>query len=77
MFDLLIKIFSCDFPLDRLLSQESEPEKYAPSQSTIVCVQAAGGISAAAAASCITTPLDTIKTRLQVHITNFQLHLFS
>ncbi|XP_052204465.1 uncharacterized protein LOC127809594 [Diospyros lotus] len=50
----------------RLLSQESEPEKYSPSQSTIVCVQAAGGILAAAAASCITTPLDTIKTRLQV-----------
>ncbi|KAJ0605437.1 putative mitochondrial carrier domain superfamily [Helianthus annuus] len=39
-----------------------------PSQGTIVMVQGAGGISAAAAASLITTPLYTIKTRLQVHL---------
>ncbi|KAL0350770.1 UNVERIFIED_CONTAM: Solute carrier family 25 member 44 [Sesamum radiatum] len=38
----------------------------APSEGKIVLVQAAGGIFAAATASCITTPLDTIKTRLQV-----------
>ncbi|KAL0380997.1 UNVERIFIED_CONTAM: Solute carrier family 25 member 44 [Sesamum angustifolium] len=38
----------------------------APSEEKIMAVQAAGGIFAAATASCITTPMDTIKTRLQV-----------
>ncbi|KAL5725804.1 hypothetical protein ACHQM5_008905 [Ranunculus cassubicifolius] len=33
---------------------------------TVVLVQASGGVVAGAMASCITTPLDTIKTRLQV-----------
>ncbi|KAL2335403.1 hypothetical protein Fmac_016616 [Flemingia macrophylla] len=37
-----------------------------PSLPKIIFVQATGGIIAAAAASCFTTPLDTIKTRLQV-----------
>ncbi|XP_047310665.1 solute carrier family 25 member 44 [Impatiens glandulifera] len=41
-------------------------QEYSPSQGKIVCVQAAGGIIAGATASCITTPLDTVKTRLQV-----------
>ncbi|XP_027150789.1 solute carrier family 25 member 44 [Coffea eugenioides] len=50
----------------RLLGQGSEHAGQAPSQGTIVMVQAAGGIFAGATASCITTPLDTIKTRLQV-----------
>ncbi|GMP28621.1 hypothetical protein CsSME_00004088 [Camellia sinensis var. sinensis] len=44
----------------------TEHEESAPSLWTIVSVQAAGGIFAGATASCITTPLDTIKTRLQV-----------
>lgn len=44
-------------------AESGEP---APKQSTIVLVQGAGGILAGATASCITTPLDTIKTRLQV-----------
>ncbi|KAH7852381.1 hypothetical protein Vadar_024202 [Vaccinium darrowii] len=48
------------------LGHDSVHEKAAPSQWTIVGVQAAGGIFAGATASCITTPLDTIKTRLQV-----------
>ncbi|XP_059642181.1 uncharacterized protein LOC132284128 [Cornus florida] len=48
------------------LGHGTEHEVYAPSQGTIVFVQAAGGIFAGATASCITTPLDTIKTRLQV-----------
>ncbi|KAL7094627.1 hypothetical protein ACP275_11G115600 [Erythranthe tilingii] len=39
-----------------------------PSQGKIVLGQAAGGIFAGATASCITTPLDTIKTRLQVTV---------
>lgn len=39
-----------------------------PSLGKIVCVQAAGGVVAGATASCITTPLDTIKTRLQVQV---------
>jgi solute carrier family 25 protein 44 len=37
-----------------------------PDERKIVLVQATGGIVAGATASCITTPLDTIKTRLQV-----------
>ncbi|KAK9700250.1 hypothetical protein RND81_08G226800 [Saponaria officinalis] len=39
-----------------------------PSLRNIVCIQAAGGVVAGATASCITTPLDTIKTRLQVQV---------
>ncbi|XP_076903753.1 uncharacterized protein LOC143603307 [Bidens hawaiensis] len=49
-----------------LLGHGSDGDGSVPSQGTIVLVQGAGGISAAAAASIITTPLDTIKTRLQV-----------
>lgn len=37
-----------------------------PSQLKIVGVQATGGMIAGAVTSCVSTPLDTIKTRLQV-----------
>ncbi|KAF3444904.1 hypothetical protein FNV43_RR14597 [Rhamnella rubrinervis] len=37
-----------------------------PTEGKIMLVQATGGIIAGASAACITTPLDTIKTRLQV-----------
>ncbi|XP_073119216.1 uncharacterized protein [Henckelia pumila] len=50
----------------RLLGHIDEPAGAAPSEGKIVMVQAAGGIFAGSTASCITTPLDTIKTRLQV-----------
>ncbi|KAL0709556.1 hypothetical protein Bca4012_016534 [Brassica carinata] len=51
----------------RLLGYGSDSKAtVAPSQSKIVLVQALGGIIAGATASSITTPLDTIKTRLQV-----------
>ncbi|ERN17887.1 solute carrier family 25 member 44 [Amborella trichopoda] len=50
----------------RLLGYGNDHEKLVPSQSTIILVQATGGIVAGAVASCATTPLDTIKTRLQV-----------
>lgn len=50
----------------RFLGHGIEPERAAPSLWTIMLVQASGGIVAGATASCITTPLDTIKTRLQV-----------
>ncbi|XP_057522098.1 uncharacterized protein LOC130802187 isoform X2 [Amaranthus tricolor] len=49
----------------RILGHGAE-QKEAPSLGEIVGVQAAGGVVAGATASCITTPLDTIKTRLQV-----------
>lgn len=47
---------------DRWNDKESSP-----SQLTIVGVQATGGIIAGAVTSCVTTPIDTIKTRLQVN----------
>ncbi|KAI6670417.1 hypothetical protein NL676_005302 [Syzygium grande] len=50
----------------RLLGHGEELQEAPPSNWTIMSVQAAGGIIAGATASCITTPLDTIKTRLQV-----------
>ncbi|KAJ6960232.1 hypothetical protein NC653_038311 [Populus alba x Populus x berolinensis] len=50
----------------RLIGQGTDREGAGPSESTIMLVQATGGIIAGATASCITTPLDTIKTRLQV-----------
>jgi solute carrier family 25 protein 44 len=37
-----------------------------PSQAQLVLVQAAGGVTAAAVSSILTTPMDTVKTRLQV-----------
>lgn len=51
----------------RLLSHGNDNASV-PSQWKIVSVQAAGGVMAGAMTSCITTPLDTIKTRLQVLI---------
>ena len=53
----------------RLLGYGGE-HKEVPSLGEILGVQAAGGVVAGATASCITTPLDTIKTRLQVQVTS-------
>ncbi|XP_030550836.1 solute carrier family 25 member 44 [Rhodamnia argentea] len=50
----------------RLLGHGPGLQEAPPSNWTIMSVQAAGGIIAGATASCITTPLDTVKTRLQV-----------
>jgi hypothetical protein len=43
----------------------------APSQLEIAGVQATGGVIAGAVTSCVTTPIDTIKTRLQVLFPNW------
>ncbi|CAJ1947182.1 unnamed protein product [Sphenostylis stenocarpa] len=45
---------------------DKSSEEGTPSLPKIILVQGTGGIIAGATASCITTPLDTIKTRLQV-----------
>eukprot|EP01018_Ginkgo_biloba_P003334 Gb_38660 [translate_table: standard] len=50
----------------RSLGYSGEDNTLMPSQWEIMLVQASGGIVAGAVASCTTTPLDTIKTRLQV-----------
>ncbi|KAJ1435363.1 Mitochondrial carrier protein [Sesbania bispinosa] len=50
----------------RFLEHGTKNDEGTPSLQKIMLVQAAGGIIAGATASCITTPLDTIKTRLQV-----------
>ncbi|XVE78558.1 hypothetical protein DITRI_Ditri13aG0155300 [Diplodiscus trichospermus] len=50
----------------RFLGHGTDLKEAAPNPRTIVAVQPAGGIISGATASCVTTPLDTIKTRLQV-----------
>ncbi|KAJ1406522.1 Mitochondrial carrier protein [Sesbania bispinosa] len=50
----------------RFLEHGAKNDEGTPSLQKIMLVQASGGIIAGATASCITTPLDTIKTRLQV-----------
>ena len=65
----LDEIFISKFWLQLILHVSSrllDDENAAPSEGKIILVQAAGGISAGATASFVTTPLDTIKTRLQV-----------
>ncbi|ESW11431.1 hypothetical protein PHAVU_008G029300 [Phaseolus vulgaris] len=50
----------------RFLGHDTKYDEHIPSMQKIMLVQALGGIIAGASSSCITTPLDTIKTRLQV-----------
>ncbi|KAL2329806.1 hypothetical protein Fmac_017387 [Flemingia macrophylla] len=50
----------------RFLDHGAKYDEGTPSVQKIMFVQATGGIIAGATSSCITTPLDTIKTRLQV-----------
>ncbi len=60
-----------------MLGHGTDLKGAAPSQLTIMLVQGTGGIVAGATASCITTPLDTIKTRLQVLLEPFDIKLLS
>lgn len=50
----------------RFLDRNTQYSQQVPSNGKIISVQAAGGLFAGVTASLITTPLDTIKTRLQV-----------
>jgi len=54
--------------MNRFLGHDTKYDEHTPSLQKIMLVQAVGGIIAGASSSCITTPLDTIKTRLQVCI---------
>ncbi|KAL8471809.1 hypothetical protein ACS0TY_029151 [Phlomoides rotata] len=50
----------------RFLDHGSETERTAPSEGKILLAQASGGIFAAATATLLSNPLDTMKTRLQM-----------
>ncbi|ONK64372.1 uncharacterized protein A4U43_C07F25120 [Asparagus officinalis] len=66
MLDFL-KIFGSSLLLlHRLLGHRNDQKETPSSTWKIMCVQATGGVAAGAVASCTMTPLDTIKTRLQV-----------
>lgn len=73
-FTLLVsKLEICLYDsLGRLLGYGKDNTESVPNW-TIPCVQATGGFIAGAMASCVTNPLDTIKTRLQVPTIYFQL----
>lgn len=62
--------------LRRKLGYGEEKEKELPSTLEVVSVQAIGGVIAGASSSIATTPMDTVKTRLQVTYPPF-LMLFS
>lgn len=65
-FSLIPGIFVIEFAnLFHMCSRFLDDAVAAPTEGKIMLVQAAGGMVAGATASCVTTPLDTIKTRLQ------------
>lgn len=63
--NLYFNVFSLHF-IFCACGRHLDDGRAAPTEGKIVLVQAGGGIIAGATASCVTTPLDTIKTRLQV-----------
>lgn len=60
-----VKSNYCTFPIIRSLGYGDGVEKK-PSHMEMVTVQATAGMVAGACSSVITTPIDTVKTRLQV-----------
>lgn len=61
MNQLFFSLISC-----RQLGYGVGKEKELPSQAEVVLVQALGGVTAGGTAALATTPMDTVKTRLQV-----------
>lgn len=63
-FGLIMVANYCLFLITRSLGYGDDMEK--PSQSEMITVQASAGMVAGACSTVITTPIDTVKTRLQV-----------
>jgi hypothetical protein len=64
VFLLILRSLNPFFGSYRNLGYRADSER--PSQGAIVAVQSASGLCAGAVGALVTTPMDTVKTRLQV-----------